>query len=374
MKVVIDDKIPFIKGALEKYAEVIYREGDKISRNDLVDAEALIVRTSTKCNAALLDGTQVRFIATATSGFDHIDTEYCRTKNITWTNAEGCNSSSVQQYIAACLCFITEKFKLSFADTTIGIIGVGNIGKKVAYLCEILGMKVLLNDPPRERLEGSKSFVPLETIITDADIITLHVPLNHKGRDKTYHLIDENIFSQINQQQILINTSRGEVVETRAIKSVLQKNKLRGCILDVWEGEPVIDLDLLGMIDIGTPHIAGYSADGKAAGTAMIVKSFCKYFGFDAQDLSPEEIPEPDNRIKEINCKEKNLQRVFCEVVRSTYDILEDDQRLRSSPRTFEKQRAEYPLRREFGAYTINLLNEDKEIESAFRKLDLNVL
>lgn len=369
MKIVVDDKIPFIKGVLEKYAEVVYLEGSKISQKDLLEANALIIRTRTKCNANLLEGTKVEFIATATIGFDHIDTEYCRSRKITWTNAEGCNSSSVQQYLAAALIFLIDKFNLSLNNLTIGVVGIGNVGNKVATLCDTLGMKVLLNDPPRERLEGSKSFVSLDTIVSDADIITLHVPLNYEGQDKTYHLVDDNILSRLGKHQILINTSRGEVVKTESLKNAIQNKKLMSCILDVWEDEPNIDLGLLDLVDIGTPHIAGYSVDGKANGTAMSVNSFCRHFGFDLKDWYPNNITILPVPTIEIGCTNLNFQEIISKLIHITYDILKDDRVLRTSPRNFEKQRGEYPVRREFGTFKVNLLNGKAEIENIVKKI-----
>lgn len=369
MRVIVDNKIPFIKGILEKYADVVYLEGSKISRKDLLDTDALIVRTRTKCNANLLEGTKVKFIATATIGFDHIDTEYCRSRKITWTNAEGCNSSSVQQYLAAALIFLIDKFNLFLNNLTIGVVGIGNVGKKVATLCDTLGMTVLLNDPPRERLEGSKSFVSLNTIVSNADIITLHVPLNYEGQDKTYHLVDDNFLSRLWKHQILINTSRGEVVKTESLKNAIKNKKLLSCILDVWEDEPEIDLGLLDLVDIGTPHIAGYSADGKANGTAMSVNSFCRHFGFDLQDWYPDNIPIPPVTTIEMDCVKQNIQKIIGNLIRATYDILEDDRGLRAFPQGFEKLRGEYPLRREFGTFKINLLHGNEEIEKFVRKI-----
>ena len=227
MKIVIDDKIPFINGVLEKHMDVVYLEGSKISKYNLMDAGGMIIRTRTKCDASLLEGTPVRFIASATTGIDHIDVNYCRSKGIAVANAEGCNSSSVTQYIASALCHLSIKFGFSFSETTIGVIGVGNIGSKVARLCEALGMTVLLNDPPRERREREKLFVPLETILRQADISTVHVPLNRDGIDKTYHLVDEQLLSNLNSSQILINTSRSEVVNTQSIKNALKEKTLR---------------------------------------------------------------------------------------------------------------------------------------------------
>ena len=372
MKVVVDNKIPFIKGVLEKYADVVYIEGSGIARNDLLDADALIVRTRTKCNANLLEGTKIKFIATATIGFDHIDTEYCRSRKITWSNAEGCNSSSVQQYLAAAIFYLIEKFKLSLPDLTIGVVGVGNVGNKVATFCNTLGMKVLLNDPPRERLERSGSFVSLDTILSNADIITLHVPLNYEGQDKTYHLVDRNLLSGIKKNQMLVNTSRGEVVNTTAIKEAIQNKKLMACILDVWEDEPNIDLELLDLVDIGTSHIAGYSADGKANGTAMCVNAFCRHFGFDIKDWHPDNIPLPPVSNIEMDCREQNCQGIIGNLIRLTYDILKDDRALRAHHDDFEKLRGEYPIRREFGSFKINLLHANEEIEKIVRKIGFN--
>ena len=183
MKVVADDKIPFLKGVLEPFADVVYLPGKNISNNDLKNADALLVRTRTKCNEALLKGSTIKFIGTATIGFDHIDSDYCGRHQITWTSAPGCNSSSVQQYIGAALLKLQHDRGYILKDKTIGVVGVGNVGSKVAKLAESLGMKVLLNDPPRAMLEGSSGFVSIDRILKESDIISLHVPLNRTGRD-----------------------------------------------------------------------------------------------------------------------------------------------------------------------------------------------
>jgi erythronate-4-phosphate dehydrogenase len=369
MKVVIDKDIPFIKGVLEKYARVIYLPGRAISRNDLLDADALIVRTRTTCNETLLKGTKVQFIASATIGFDHIDTRYCETHNIRWINARGCNSSSVQQYIAAILFHLSNKLEFELAGKTIGIVGVGNVGSKVANLCETFGMRVLLNDPPRERLEGPGGFVSLDMLIQESDIITLHVPLENKGEDKTFHLVDGKFLARLKSTQILINTSRGEVIETNALRSTIKAHRIAACILDVWEHEPEVDLELLNLVDVATPHIAGYSADGKANGSSMSVQALSRFFNFGIDDWYPESIPLPENTTIELDCKELRRQKVACKLVSRTYDVLADDQRLRNSPNTFEQQRAAYPLRREFPAFTARLLNAGGDIRSMVEKI-----
>ena len=362
MKIIVDKKIPFIKGVLEPYAEVVYREGREICSNDLLDADALIVRTRTRCDEKLLAGTKVRFIASATIGFDHIDTAYCQAHDIAWTNAAGCNSSSVQQYIAAALIHLAEEFKLELSEKTIGIVGVGNVGTKVASLCRALGMTVLLNDPPRERREGPKEFVSMETVIKRADFITLHVPLNRGGVDNTLYMVDEGFLSRMRSDQILLNSSRGEVVEVEALKSCLKRKQIAECVLDVWDHEPEIDPELLGLVEVGTPHIAGYSADGKANGTAMSVQSLSRFFGLGLNDWFPANVPTPASTTFELDCTSMSEQEIFANLIHRTYDILSDDARLRLSPATFEKQRGEYPLRREFSTYTATLLNAHERV------------
>jgi erythronate-4-phosphate dehydrogenase len=374
MKVVIDKKIPFITGVLEKCAEVVYREGQEITREDIWDADALIVRTRTKCNQGLLKGTKIRFLASATIGYDHIDTAFCEANKITWTNAAGCNSSSVQQYIAAALVHLAEEFRFELSRKTIGIVGVGNVGSKVAKWCRALGMQVLLNDPPRERREGSKEFVPLGAIMERADIITLHVPLNTEGVDRTFHLVDERFLSRLRSDQLLVNSSRGEVVDSAALKTCLKEKRLADCVLDVWEGEPEIDRELLGLIEIGTPHIAGYSADGKANGTSMVVQAFSRFFGFDLNMWYPEKVPLPASTTVELDCAGLSDQAIVNNLVHRTYDILADDARLRLSPQTFEKQRGEYPLRREFPVYSIKLLNARQSSKALVQAVGFEVL
>jgi erythronate-4-phosphate dehydrogenase len=374
MKVIVDKKIPFIEGVLEKYADVVYLEGREITRSDLSAADALIIRTRTTCNRDLLEGTPVRFIASATIGYDHIDTKFCEANNISWTNAAGCNSSSVQQYTAAALFHLADEFRFELSQKTIGIVGVGNVGSKVAKFSEAIGMRVLLNDPPRERREGHKQFVSLKTIVEQADIITLHVPLNLEGEDKTLHLVNRKFLSRLRKDQILINTSRGEVVDSQALKVSLKGKKLADCVLDVWEEEPEIDRELLGLAEIATPHIAGYSADGKANGTAMSVQAVSRFFGFGLDHWYPEKVPMPASTTFELDCKDLSDQGAVGNLVQRTYDILADDARLRMSPQTFERQRDEYPLRREFPTYSVKLSNAGERVKSLVREVGFKVL
>jgi erythronate-4-phosphate dehydrogenase len=370
MKIVADDKIPFLKGVLEPFADVIYIPGQDITREHLIDADALLTRTRTKCNENLLKDTNVKFIATATIGYDHIDTDWCKKNDIYWTNAPGCNSGSVNQYIASTLVTLAKKYNFELADKSLGVIGVGNVGKKVVRMGEHLGMRVLLNDPPRSRAEGVCGYISLEGILRECDIITCHVPLNMDGPDKTFHLIDERLLVKINPGTIIINSSRGEVVDNNALKRTLQaKNKLKAAVLDVWENEPDLDTELLNLIDIATPHIAGYSADGKVNGTAMSVQALSRFFNLPLKLWVPNEIPAPDNTHIIIDCKDKSAQEVLTEAILFTYNIMEDDERLRNSISTFEKQRGNYPLRREFRTFCVQLINSHSELDQKIKNL-----
>jgi erythronate-4-phosphate dehydrogenase len=363
MKIIADDKIPFLKGVLDIFADVKYLPGSKISNADLKDADALIIRTRTKCNAQLLDNTNVRFIATATIGFDHIDTAYCEKHNIFWTNAPGCNSGSVKQYMASVLVNMAEKRQFSLTGKTIGIIGVGNVGKKIANLCKTLKMNVLLNDPPRERKEKTDGFVTLEQIQKEADIITFHVPLNNDGEDQTYHLANSKFFKNLTKPAILINCSRGEVVDGKALKKALKKGEIEGAVLDVWEEEPNIDPELVQLLDFATPHIAGYSADGKANGTAMSIHALCKIYDIPLASWFPDDVPQPLQPFINLDNSSKNCDQLICKLINETYKVQEDDQRLRHSLDTFEKQRGDYPIRREFQAYTVHLAVQDEKLK-----------
>jgi len=375
IKIIADDKIPFLKGVLEPFASIEYLNYSQITNEKLKDVDALLIRTRTKCNKELLEGTKVKFIATATIGFDHIDTKYCDEKNIKWLNAPGCNSGSVMQYFASAILSLAHKKNISLKDKTLGIIGVGNVGSKVERFAKTIGMKVLLNDPPRERAEGKDKFVSLDELISHSDIITFHVPLNKEGNDKTFHLADKNFFNKFDNQKIIINTSRGEVIDTSALKEAIDEEKISSLVIDVWENEPNIDIDLLSKTDIATPHIAGYSADGKANGTSICVNALNEFFNLGLEKKwYPKEIPRPNNSsFIEIDCSTKSEQEIIFDVINHTYKIYDDDFRLRNSVQSFEKQRANYPIRREFHYYTLKLKNVYTSLQEIFMNLGFNL-
>lgn len=371
IKIIADDKIPFLKGVLEPFANVEYYPGKEITKEKTINADALIVRTRTKCNAELLEGTRVKVITTATIGFDHIDTEYCNKKKIKWLNAPGCNSTSVMQYITSVLLKLAETNNFNLSQKTIGIVGVGNVGSKIKIVAETLGMKVLLNDPPRKRNESNNVFCCLEKIINECDIITFHVPLNRTGIDKTFHLADEKFFEKLNNKQVIINSSRGEVVKTSALIKAIKSGKISNTVLDVWENEPSIDLELLSLVNYATPHIAGYSADGKANGTAVCANAISDFFNLGlTQNWYPESIPQADEGSDIIvNCKNKSDQEIISEAVFATYLVLNDSDKFKNNPNTFEKQRGDYPIRREFQNYKVTLNNCNSDVAEKIKKL-----
>jgi len=374
IRIIADDKIPYLKGALDAVADVEYLPGASITRSHLQKADALIVRTRTRCNEELLEGTPVKFIATATIGYDHIDVDYCRERGIVWTNAPGCNSGSVQQYLAAALVFLARKFSMELKGTTLGIVGVGHVGKKVQQVAEIFGMRLLLNDPPRERQEGSDSFVSLAEICRQADIITFHVPLIKGGPDNTFHLAGESFFAGLRKGVIIINSSRGEVVETAALKKALGEAVVKAAVIDVWENEPVIDRQLLSMVTLGTPHIAGYSRDGKAGGTMMSVQAISRFFNLGLDHWQPPGIELPPHPEIFIDPAGKSREQVLQEAVYATYKIEEDDRRLREDVSSFERQREQYPVRREFYAYRVALKNPAAKYIEPLRALGFQII
>lgn len=374
MKIIIDNKIPYIKGALEPFAEVVYLPGKLTTVGVVRDADALVTRTRTICSREVLEGSKVKFIATATIGFDHIDTHYCRSARIGWTNAPGCNAESVNQYISSALFSYSIRKKYTLKDKTIGIVGVGQVGSRIAKTCEILGMKVLLNDPPRERAEGSSQFVSLATIQQQADIISFHVPLNMGGIDKTHHMVYDRFLQGLEKQALLINTCRGEVFDSKAVYRAAGTNELSGLIIDCWEHEPELDLKLLDLVDYGTSHIAGYSKDGKANGTKSSVRAISKFFGLGIDDWTPPDIEPPGKPVIEIDGNNRSEFSILAEVIRSTYEIERDDQALRDNPHLFEQLRGDYPVRREFDSHSVSATNIESGILEKLRKLNFNIL
>lgn len=352
MKIVADDKIPTLKGVFEPFADVVYLPGKEITKEDIVDADALIVRTRTKCNQALLEGTKVKMVATATIGTDHLDIPWLEQAGIKWCNAPGCNSGSVRQYIGSVLAHLIVEGMVP-SQTTLGIVGVGMVGTKVAQLANALGFKVLLNDPPRQRQEKSDRFCDLPYLLKNSDLVTFHTPLNSGGQDATYHLLNKDTLSQLKKGAIVINSSRGEVTQTETLLHGLDHAHLSRVVLDVWENEPDIHHDLHLKVWLGTPHIAGYSVDGKANGSILTIHAIAKEFGLPLTEWQPKTLPMPEHPVIHLEAKEEPDYLTAAKAILKTYNIMEDDARLRQQPGDFEKQRGGYPVRREFHLWTI---------------------
>ena len=340
MKIVADTNIPFLKGVLEPYAEVVYMDGRSINREAMMDADAIVIRTRTRCCEETLSGTKVKMIASATIGTDHIDLQWCRENGIEVRNAEGCNAGAVANYIFSAMYAVTSRRAIKMEDAVLGIVGVGNVGRKVEHMARTLGLKVLLNDPPRAALEGEEGFVNIDTLLSEATIISIHVPLDNT----TQGMCNDAFFEKMRPGTIFINASRGEVVDEAAL--LRARPKLGALVLDTWCNEPNVSQILIDACDIATPHIAGYSYQGKQNGTAMAVQAIARHFGFkDLEFFSP--AMEDALMPKVINVKGKT-QGEIAAAVQYNYPIFTDDFLFRVNPSNFEKLRSEYNYRREF--------------------------
>ena len=340
MKIVADKYIPFLEGVFEPYAEVVYKDGMEICHEDVADADVLIIRTRTKCNANLLEGSKVRMIATATIGMDHIDQEYCRNHGISVRNSEGCNAGGVLQYVFSALYGMAARKGIKLDGATMGIVGVGHVGKKVEAMARYLGFNVLLCDPPRAAAEGEDAFCSLEYLLANSQIVTMHVPLDETTRG----MADEDFFMLMPPGAIFINAARGEVVNDNALMQAVPK--LGAVAIDTWNNEPDINLELLDMVDIATPHIAGYSYQGKQNATALAVQAVAKFFGISVlYDYYPK-ADVPDHEPIQLDLREKTHGERAA-VFQYNYPIFTDDFRFRMEPENFEKLRSEYQYRRE---------------------------
>lgn len=385
MKLIVDENISFGKDAFSEFGEVTFAHGREINNKMLADAEVLITRSITKVNKELLSGTKVKFVGTATIGTNHIDLNYLRENGITFSSAAGCNSNAVKEYVLAAVSYIFNKHRIDIEDKSIGIIGVGNIGTRVAAISESLGLKVIRNDPPLQRLPagqsgetGSDIYSALEDAL-QCDIITCHVPLNLEGVDKTYHLINEDTLRLIKPGALLINSSRGPVIDNKALRERLEKQQDIFITLDVWENEPDIDNRLMNMINIATPHIAGYSLEGKVNGTTMIYNALCNYLKVEPA-WSPE-MPEINNRQIDIDDADTTLD-LLNNLLNKSYPIVDDDKLLREQNSIGEDQRGNhfdglrknYHFRRELQNYYVSGLQVKSKHKKILKDLGVNIV
>ena len=341
MKIVIDKAIPFIDGVFEPFAKVQYLDGSSIGPDDIKDADALLIRTRTRCNQSLLEGSSVKIIATATIGTDHIDLDYCKERGIYICNAAGCNAGAVMNYVLSAIYGTASRKRIRLEGAKVGIIGVGNVGSRVANSLRLLGLNLLLCDPPRAEAEGPAQFCDLDFLLRNSDIVTLHVPLTPATRK----MADAAFFSKMKLGAFFINASRGEVVNEADLLQAIPK--LGPVILDTWCNEPDINRELMAKVDIATPHIAGYSYQGKLLGTAMSVRSVARYFGI--KELF-EFFPSPGNEPKDaVKLDLRGLSEgQIASTIQYNFPIFTDDFMFRIHPEEFESLRENYRYRREF--------------------------
>lgn len=368
MKIIADENITLVQEAFSGLGDVFLYGGRDISNNILKDADVLLVRSITDVNKNLLEGTNVKFVGTATIGIDHVDTNYLSEKEIFFSDARGCNSDAVAEYVFTALLNLSIEQNFELKGKSIGVVGVGNIGSRIVRLAGALGMNVLQNDPPLKRQTGDKRFLDLDELM-NVDIITFHVPLNMEGEDRTSHLFDYNKLNSLKDGAIIINASRGPVVENDSLEMLISKKKFTS-VLDVWENEPLINMNLLLKIRFGTPHIAGYSYEGKINGTVILYNALCNFLNkkIEWQPVIPPAI-NPLIRINGNSSPEKELFNALDHV----YKISSDDKNIRgvftadNPGKYFDNLRKNYNLRREFPNYTIDINPPNTDMSSMFR-------
>lgn len=380
MKILADENIPYVKQAFESLGEVTLHPGRTMSNEIVRDADILLVRSVTKVNRELLDGSRVKFVATATIGMDHLDEAYLKQSGIGFTNAAGSNANSVAEYIVAALLTYAIWREICLEGKALGIVGIGNIGSILVKKAAGLGLQVLQNDPPLARETGEKRFIPLDELM-EADFITAHVPLTKDGIDQTFHMFNSERLRKMKPGSVFINASRGSVHETAAVKEVLEAGHLDAIMLDVWENEPNIDANLLQQVELGSPHIAGYSFDGKVNGTTMIYEAACRHFNisptWDAKKVMPK--PEPDEFV--LDAANRSDEQALHDLIRRIYSIEADDIRMRKYielPQAeqgayFDSLRKNYPRRREFHNYKIQVKNASSKLVTKLRILGFQV-
>ncbi|TMX30873.1 4-phosphoerythronate dehydrogenase [Vibrio sp. Hep-1b-8] len=355
MKILIDENMPYAEQLFSQLGEVVLKSGRTLTEDDLVDVDALMIRSVTKVNAKLLSkANKLKFVGTATAGMDHVDQDLLRERRIFFTAAPGCNKVGVAEYAFSVMMVLAQQHGFSVFDKTVGIIGAGQVGSYLQQCLQGVGIKVLINDPPKQDAGDLRQFTPLEALLSQADIITLHTPITRSGKHPTHHLIDEEVLNTLRGDQILINAARGPVVDNSALKARLQRNDGFIAALDVFEFEPEVDMELLPLLAFATPHVAGYGLEGKARGTTMIFNSYCEFLDNElrahARDLLPT-APVP-KLVLDRDWDEATLHNI----TQLVYDVRKDDALFRreiSQPGSFDRMRKNYWDRREYSAVTL---------------------
>jgi erythronate-4-phosphate dehydrogenase len=350
MKIIADENLAFTDYFFAEFGEIHHKAGRTLTTNDVQDADALLVRSVTKVNAELLTGSTVNFVGSATIGTDHLDTQFLHEQDITWSNAAGCNAQAVAEYVITALLHVQPELLYAGQDFTLGVIGLGNVGSRLVKMAQLLDWQVIAYDP-FVQLDGIQQ-VDFKTLLTQANAISIHVPLTKMGDHPTYHLIDAQALAQMSAETILINSARGPVVAEADLVLDIQSTG-RKVVLDVFEFEPEICAEVLDLMTLVTPHIAGYSLEGKARGTQMIYQAFCQKFGFIADKKFETQLP-----VCEQYFKDQDLKSVLAQHLSQIYDIKRDDANLRAcvkdgkvEQKAFDYLRKTYPLRREWAAH-----------------------
>ena len=350
MKIVADENLAFTEYFFAEFGQIEQRAGRTLTAQDIQDADALLVRSVTQVNQALVADSQIKFVGSATIGTDHLDIATLEKQGITWANASGCNAQAVAEYVITALLHVQPELIDAQHNFTLGIIGLGNVGSRLAVMAKLLGWNVMGYDPFVQR--DTVQQVDLETLLSQADALSLHVPLTHTGEHATYHLINAARLAKLKNNAILINSARGPVVAEADLLADLARTQ-RKVVLDVFEHEPEISEHLLSKITLATPHIAGYSLEGKARGTQMIYDAFCQKFGYEAHKQFESQLPECLSFFKDVE-----LKTALKEHLTQIYDIARDDQNVRAcikdgkvEQKAFDHLRKTYPLRREWFAH-----------------------
>ena len=375
MKIIADENIPCVERAFASLGDVELLPGRDMRAEQVRDADILLVRSVTRVDKDLLAGSKIRFVGSATIGFDHIDRKYLQGRDIGFSTAPGSNAISASEYVISVLMVLAAQDGFNLAEKTVGIIGCGNVGSRVLEKLSALGVQCLVNDPPLKAQGGHENYVELDTLL-QADIITVHVPLVTEGDFPTFHLVDKTFLDKLKPGAVLINTSRGAVADNHTLDYFLDQRSDLSVVLDVWEGEPVISMSLLEKVTLGTPHIAGYSLDGKLRGTEIIYRATCKYFQHPVQWSTANELPA----VRSVDTKQFIAGDVIgnvCKAVLDCYNVRDDDKRLRAvltmppseRPVYFDRLRKEYPVRREFQTRTISGAGIDKALQAVLQGL-----
>ena len=363
LNILAEATIPYLKGNIEKMGHVAYLPSKEFTPETVKNADWLIIRSITKITPALLEGSRVKLITTATIGFDHIDTRYCEEHGIRWFNAPGCNAGGVGQYFGSYISLLALKGEIKPEEMTLGIVGAGNTGKEVTRYARALGMRVLHNDPPRAEKEGSAGFVTLDTLAREADLIEFHVPLTKEGPHATYHLLSDDFVQKLERKPIIANLCRGAVTDTRSLLKGLRAGKISRLVMDCWEGEPDISRELLAVSEIGTPHIAGFSAEGKRRGAYVCVKHGAEFFGLPMPEI--EEPPAPSAPLIDLTAVHGRNQ--IYHALLHTFDPRHPDNLLRARTGEFEKLRKDYDYPREAPAFSV--IGTSEEFGPVLREL-----